>query len=188
MSAVTRVSDLARITVEDVMNTEVISVRPDLSVAELVELLEEKGITGAPVVDSDGVVVGVVSGTDVARAALEEARERSEVGEEAAGPPSRGDDETPGAYFRQPDGLVGEGFAWALPARLPKTRLAVRAVREIMTPATFSVRPEATLPELARFLVRAGVHRALVLDGSRLAGLVTSMDVLRIVAEGEGGD
>lgn len=188
MSAVTRASDLARITVEDVMNTEVISVRPDLSVAELVELLEEEGITGAPVLDPDGVVVGVVSGTDVARAALEEGRERSEFGDEAAGAPSRRDGEAPGAYFRQPDGLAGEGYAWALPARLPKTRLGTRAVREIMTPATFSVRPEATLSDLARFLIRAGVHRALVLEGSRLAGLVTSMDVLRLVAESEGGD
>lgn len=187
MSAVTRVSDLARLTVEDVMKTEVITVRPDLSVAELVELLEEERITGAPVVDADGVVVGVVSGTDVARAALEEARERSGESEAGTAEPVRPEGQAAGAYFRQPDGLATEGVSWALPARLPKTRLGARAVREIMTPATFSVRPEATLPELAGFLIRAGVHRALVLEGSRLAGLVTSMDVLRLVAEGDGG-
>ena len=56
-----------------------------------------------------------------------------------------------------------------------------------MMPATFSVRPEATAAELARFLLRAGVHRALVFEGSKLVGIVTTMDVLRAVA-GEPGD
>ena len=36
--------------------------------------------------------------------------------------------------------------------------------------------------ELARFLLRAGIHRALVLDGSALQGIVTATDVLRAVA------
>lgn len=51
-----------------------------------------------------------------------------------------------------------------------------------MTPATFSVRPEASLAQLARFLVRGGIHRALVLEGSTLAGIVTPMDVVRVLA------
>lgn len=56
------------------------------------------------------------------------------------------------------------------------------AVRDIMTPATFTVRPDATLAELARFLVRGEIHRALVLEGERLVGIVTAFDIVRAIA------
>lgn len=58
-----------------------------------------------------------------------------------------------------------------------------RTVREIMARATFSVRPEATLPETARFLNRASIHRALVFEENRLAGVLSIMDVMGAVAE-----
>ena len=51
-----------------------------------------------------------------------------------------------------------------------------------MTPATVGVREEATLRELARFLLRAGIHRALVMEGGKLRGTATTMDVRRGVA------
>lgn len=171
MSGASPVSDPTRVTVREVMKSDVVTVRPDTPVSELVALLEEERISGVPVVDADGVCVGVVSATDVNRAALGEERRASEgKGEAGTGP-----------YFRLPDG-PGR-LTPALPADLPRTRLGARAVREIMTPATFSVRPEATLPELARFLVRSGIHRALVYEGQRLAGIVTAMDVLRSVGD-----
>jgi CBS-domain-containing membrane protein len=45
----------------DVMTTEVISVDPDTSVQALAALFWERGISGAPVVDADHRVVGIVS-------------------------------------------------------------------------------------------------------------------------------
>ena len=46
---------------KDIMNTDVLSVRDDMTVQELAGFLTEREILGAPVVDSDGEVVGVVS-------------------------------------------------------------------------------------------------------------------------------
>ena len=57
-------------------------------------------------------------------------------------------------------------------------------VREIMTPAKFYVRPDASLAELAHFLLRGRIHRALVMEDETLVGIVTTVDVLRTVAEG----
>lgn len=165
--------------VSEIMRTDVVTVAPDRTVADLVDLLEREGITGVPVVDADEVVVGVVSVTDVARAALREASG------DAGGGDTGAREEGPGGYFRYPDGPGSAGTAGWLPAGLPRTRLGSRPVREIMTPATLSVRPDATLRELARFLSRAGVHRALVFDGSRLAGVVTATDVLRALARSD---
>lgn len=172
--------DLSDVTVRDVMRTDVVTVPPNLPVAELIQLLEEHGVTGVPVVDADEHVVGVVSVSDVARAAGEEARGRTTAGSSEAGAsPSRPDRDR---FFRDTF-LPESALAGALPSSLPQSRLGSRSVREIMTPATFSVRPDASLPELAGFLVRAGIHRALVFDGPALAGLVASTDVLRAVAE-----
>jgi predicted transcriptional regulator len=59
------------LTANDVMNTEVLTVRVDLTVRELAAFLTEKQISGAPVVDLDGRLVGVVSVTDVAESDAE---------------------------------------------------------------------------------------------------------------------
>ncbi|MBX6364285.1 MAG: CBS domain-containing protein, partial [Gemmatimonadetes bacterium] len=59
--------------------------------------------------------------------------------------------------------------------------------RDVMTPDVFGVAPSATVPELVAFLVRSGVHRALVLDGTRLVGIVSVTDLLPVIAEGGEG-
>jgi CBS domain-containing protein len=57
-------------------------------------------------------------------------------------------------------------------------------VRDIMTPVSFSVTPETPLPELCEFLMKGRIHRAVVVEGDLLVGIVTSADVLRAVAAG----
>lgn len=54
---------------------------------------------------------------------------------------------------------------------------------DIMTPGAYSVAPDDAVWELARLLVRAGIHRALVMEQGRLVGIVSTLDVLRAVAE-----
>lgn len=162
--------------VRDIMETDMVTVRPDLPIKNLIEVLEENQITGAPVVDSEDNVVGVVSSTDVMRLA---AKEEAESDERAG----RSEGEAESDYFYA--GVTGE-FLPALPPGLPKTRIGTRPVREVMTRATFSVRPDASLPEAARFLHQAGIHRALVFEGSRLVGLVTTMGIVAAVAEAGG--
>ena len=52
-------------TIREVMTSEPITVRPDHSVRGALELLIEHGISGLPVVDGDGVAVGIVSEKDL---------------------------------------------------------------------------------------------------------------------------
>jgi CBS domain-containing protein len=51
--------------VGDVMTTDVVPVHPDASFKQVVRVLAERGVDGAPVVDEDGTVLGVVSGSDL---------------------------------------------------------------------------------------------------------------------------
>jgi predicted transcriptional regulator len=57
-----------------------------------------------------------------------------------------------------------------------------RLVRDAMTPEILAVSPEAPMQRAIELMAFEGVHRVLVLDGDRLAGIVTSMDVLRALA------
>jgi CBS domain-containing protein len=174
--------------VRDIMQRSVMTVAPDTSVRQLSRLLADEEISGAPVVDANGSVVGVVSATDVVRLAADDADVHvtaSTLRPDPVDIPDPNEDEVvdpdPYGFFLPedcpltPDGIL-EQFA--------ESGLDSLAVSDIMTPVTFSVGPEMSVRELAEFLVRGRIHRAVVLDAGRLQGIVTSGDILRTVADG----
>jgi CBS domain-containing protein len=61
---------ITSIKVRDFMTTDVITIRPDMEVMKAVSLLIDYGISGAPVVDEMGDVVGMFTEYDCIRAAL----------------------------------------------------------------------------------------------------------------------
>jgi CBS domain-containing protein len=176
--------------VRDIMRTDVVTAHPDHTVRELTRLLAEHGISGVPVVTDSGEVLGVVSSSDVVRVAAE-ADSIPVTGTRwipVSAPESTVDPEDPPVdpysdYFLPeeapivgPDWDTGEADG----------AMDQLTVSDIMTPVTFTVEGKASVAELADFLVRGGIHRALVLNEGRLEGIVTAMDILRVVAEGEG--
>jgi CBS domain-containing protein len=54
----------------------------------------------------------------------------------------------------------------------------VRQVGDIMTERVLTVGPKAPLPEIAERMARDRIHRVIVMDGDRMVGLVTSIDLL----------
>jgi CBS domain-containing protein len=56
------------------------------------------------------------------------------------------------------------------------------SVSDIMTPVTFTLPVTASARDLADFLVRGRIHRAVVVEDGRLQGIVTTMDILRALA------
>jgi|SRR5512145_2044711 CBS domain-containing protein len=63
--------------VVDLMQKDVRSIDPEATVAEIVEALADAHVSGLPVVDSTGRVVGVVSATDILQAEAEQADAKS---------------------------------------------------------------------------------------------------------------
>ena len=172
--------------VKDIMQTDVVTAHPDQTVRELTRLLAEHGISGVPVVTDSGKVLGVVSSSDVVRVAAESDPVPVSGTRWIPVPPAEGtvDPEDPPAdpysdFFLPEEARVTPGWD-AVEQEGPLDQLSVS---DIMTSATFTVDGNATLAELADFLVRGKIHRALVLDEDRLAGIVTAMDVMRVVAE-----
>jgi CBS domain-containing protein len=149
------------ITAADVMNPNVLMVQEDMTVGELASFLVESEISGAPVVDSAGRLVGVVSVTDLARSAADRPH---------------------------PDFFVSEWGGTLSHDKIEELRFGERfdeetemRVRDIMTPAIYSVDAETPIPEVAETLINSHIHRLLVTSGERVVGIVTSSDLLGLL-------
>ena len=66
----------------------------------------------------------------------------------------------------------------------PESQFDTTTVEEIMTSVSYSVNPDLPVPELAEYLSRGRIQRAVVVENGRLVGIVTASDVLRAVADG----
>ena len=124
----------------DVMEKGVVSVSPELPVAELESFLSSEEISGAPVVDDTGKLLGIVSQTDVIRALSEESSD-----------------------------ALHELLAPDL------------TVEQIMTSSVLTVTEDEDVKRVARKLVDGHVHRAIVVDGDGVSGIITSFDLLRLL-------
>jgi CBS domain-containing protein len=149
-------------TAVDVMNPDVLSVPLEMSVLELVDFLAEKDITGVPVVDRAGRYVGVVSVTDVAES-----------------PPAA-------APFGESADSDLRGWEDRL-TRDEVRRMGVRngslSVGDIMTPTVYTVPADTPAAELARTMVSGRIHRLFVTRGRKIVGIVTSLDLLKLLFE-----
>jgi CBS domain-containing protein len=146
------------------MTRGVLTVDADWSVAELATFLEDHAISGAPVVDAEGALLGVVSVTDIAR--------RGAV-DDVSEPEAH-------AFYHQ-------GIERALAREEAESFRVVDAsskVREIMTPMIFSVDPSAPVREVADTMLRGRIHRLFVMEGGKLVGVISSLDLLSLVRDG----
>jgi CBS domain-containing protein len=148
----------------DVMTRDIVSIAGTATVRELVALLQEHEISGAPVVDGKGRVVGVVTLNDIAPLA----------GDRQAVAPERAD----------PDFYVHGWEDKLNPDELRQLHVEDEGltVGDIMTPRVYTVAADAPIAEVARTMVEGHVHRMLVADGGQLVGLVSTFDILRSVA------
>ena len=181
------------LTVRDVMQTDVVTVSTDTTARYLARLLADEEISGVPVLNGSGSLVGVVSSTDLVRLAADDSSVQLRptgvaLGVDTIRDPDLDEDELdeeeeadPYGFFLPEDSpFTGQRFLedW------PESDFDSVPVSDIMTPISFSVTSETTLPELCQFLVRGRIHRAVVKDDEELVGIVTSADVLKAVADG----
>jgi CBS domain-containing protein len=151
------------ITASDLMNPEVLTVRDDLSVQDLAAFLIENEISGAPVEDAEGRLVGVVSLVDIAAASSGEGNRLSRDGS---------------AFFI--DDEWGEGLDEDDVEELPPAQQGLR-VSAIMNPKIYSVREDATVSEIASLMLKGHIHRLLVTREDRAVGVITTSDLLGLL-------
>lgn len=158
--------EIKNLKAKDIMRTDVVFASSDMTVAELAELLQANEVTGVPVVNSKGKVIGVVSETDVVATDAQKETEEKEMPH----------------YFRA-GWEEGESAAEAIDYEKMYFPME-KNVEEIMTPLIVSVNEDTPITEIAQKMLAERVHRVLVMDSkSHLKGIVSSMDMMQLIAE-----
>jgi CBS-domain-containing membrane protein len=164
----------AELTARQIMTPEVISVQVEDTVQEAAQLLLDARITGAPVVDRWGNAVGVFT--------LANACEYTNGQNDGQNGPSKSgqaqleaDDE---AYYR-----IDLRRRWPTPLTVEEP-MKHKKVGDVMTPRVHSVLDASPLTEVTSCILDRGIHRIFVRDAdNKLVGIITSMDLLRVLAD-----
>ena len=166
----------------EIMSADVVTVGPQTSLRELVGVLRDEKVSGVPVV-SGGRVIGVVSATDLLDFEFEQPPEEAADWEGLERATQDGGDEAVGYYGGSWDASVDvlERIRMAEPEW---DRLMEHMVSEVMTPAIYALPPSEDLRSVAKYMIRQGIHRVLVLDDDELIGIASAMDIVRAVAVG----
>ncbi len=162
---------LDKIHARSLMHSQVLKLTANMPIPRALELFEDHKISGAPVVDTSGRVLGVLSASDVTQA---ERLGRSTTRAQTPALVMRGGDDESDDELAEEDLLSIEDYG-------PESAEGP-TVGDWMNPEVISVRPDCTLPELCRVLVENGIHRVLVMERGELLGIVTSSDVVRWIA------
>lgn len=177
--------------VRDIMTPSVVTLEPDQTLRDAVEVLVSCRIGGAPVVEGDRVV-GVLSATDILEfesvtPAPESRREEDEA---------REDDDAEVEEWTEGDPLSSSYFTDWWPNEGPDVAermsssqgpqwdlLADHSVGEAMSRTVCTVDAGMEVSHAAQRMLAAGAQRALVTEDGALAGIVTTTDIVRAVAE-----
>lgn len=142
---------------QDVMIAQPICVQPSTTIRELAHVLESHAISGAPVVNSEGALVGVVSKSDLIR------RCSDAVG-----------DISPACLVEV---LLDGGGNYGTPPG------ALLCVDDFMTNDPVTVSRHTPVIDVARVMVDKRIHRVVVVDSATVpVGIITSLDLLGILS------
>ncbi|MFU8818370.1 MAG: CBS domain-containing protein [Desulfurivibrio sp.] len=144
---------------QEIMSREVVTVGPEMPVEELAALLWEKRISGAPVVDEAGRLVGVVTESDL----IDQAKK-----------------------LHIPTAItILEAVIFLERAQKVEqevNKMAGSRVRDICTSNPVTVTLDTPLDEIATIMAEKHLHTLPVMDNGRLAGVIGKSDIIRTLA------
>jgi CBS-domain-containing membrane protein len=142
----------------DIMTRDVITVRPSMTIEEFARLLMKHQISGAPVVDESGSLIGIVTEND-----LITQNKRLHIP----------------TILRLFDAFIPLGTS-----RLEKEikKITATTVGEICTERVVSVGPETTIDEIATIMTEKKIHLIPVVEEGRIVGIIGKKDIIKGVS------
>lgn len=163
---ITIMPEFRNLTAGQVMHRDPICSRPDEPLSDLARRLIEAGISGVPVVDDDRLV-GIVSRSDVLRVrVLHETL----------------DDQVQSRL--QPADISPEDFSQNLQSAFRgfSDQLSELKVTDVMRSDVVTCNPETPIAQVAQQMIDGRIHRVVVVDKDRPVGLISSLDLVALVA------
>jgi CBS domain-containing protein len=151
--------DDAIFTAGDLMTRDVAVVHPETSLLEAVKLMAQRRISGMPVVDDGGAIVGVMSEGDLVRW-HEGYSERQ-------------------AHWLD---MLADGFELA-PAFLEGIQEQRRKVKAVMSSGVATVTEETPAREVASLMYAKNIKRVPVVRDGKLVGIVARSDLIRALSQ-----
>jgi CBS domain-containing membrane protein len=143
--------------VRDIMTRDVVAVAPDTSLTVVAKLFREQHISGAPVIDKDSRPIGVITLADL-------------------------------VYPTKPTTAQGRSVFYVVTEDATQLRSidvpckSDGVVGDLMLSFVLSVTPDRPVLDAVRLMVADEIHRLLVVEDGRLVGILSTMDVMRALA------
>lgn len=148
----------------EIMTPSVKAVPQSWTMERLARFLTDNEITGSPVVDESGEIVGIATLKDITEFRWNASR------------PEHGTQLTP------EEEKEARRIRMAMFEGMEKVPVEVR---DIMTPMVFSVDEQTPVQELADIMMREHLHRIFVTKGKKITGIITTYDMLKLVSDQE---
>lgn len=138
---------------QDIMTREVATVRPDASISAAISIMLDKHVSGMPVVDAGGHLVGILTEGDLLH---------------------RAETDTERTHSRLMDFILG-------PGRLATAYVQThsRAIEDLMTREVATVDEDTPLEAVVELMESRHVKRVPVMHGETLVGIISRADLLR---------
>jgi CBS domain-containing protein len=165
--------DLNDVHASDIMQTRVVTFSPATPIDEAVQTFEDQRISGAPVVNERGRLVGMLSLTDIARPDHVKSGRTNAAGNALA------------LTAPDDDSLEGEMAEEEIVLSMVDYDAGMRdrpTVGDWMSAGPICVGPQWTLPRICRLMLKERIHRVPVVEAHELKGIVSTFDVVRCVA------
>ena len=143
-------------TAKDIMSTDLITFSPDTEVAKAAETLLDNRINGAPVVDENDRLLGILCQSDL-------------IAQQRKLPIP--------TLFTFLDGIIQLSSSKQIDKQVRK--IAALTVAEAMTPNPVTLRPDTGLEAIAALMIDSNYHTLPVVENGKLVGIVGKEDVLR---------
>lgn len=147
--------------IKEFMSKKVMTVHKEMNVKEFIQLLEQHNITGAPVADESGKVIGVISATDVIERSNYINKEMSHCEDCYEVDPTTGLVEVHKYYTEE---------------------LFEKQIGCLMTKDLITLSPENDLMDAIDVFLKTPVHRIIILDKDKLVGIISTKDTIKAMA------
>jgi predicted transcriptional regulator len=146
----------------EIMTPSIKAVPQSWTVDRLARFLTDNEIAGSPVTDDSGDIIGIVTLKDITEFRWNASRPETE------------------AQLTEDEAREARRLRMAIYEGMDKLPVEVR---DIMTPIVLSVDEDTPVREIAKIMMAEHLHRIFVTLGGKITGIITTYDLLRIIAD-----